>query len=194
VSPIIATILLVAITVVLAAVLYVLISGLTHGPGATPIGTAFTAAHPTGGTCTAGSAQALGAASITGGCKAGDFIYTLTVESSTVTFGSIQLEVKTPSGMVYSGGSATSSFAVLDPTNHVAAISVTGSTVAMPTSWNGYGLTTTAPTYKAGTLLTNLFTIVIDAGSATPTTGQGLTLVALGTGAYSGATSPVSLP
>ena len=37
VSPIIATILLVAITVVLAAVLYVLISGLTKGPGASPI-------------------------------------------------------------------------------------------------------------------------------------------------------------
>lgn len=41
VSPIIATILLVAITVVLAAVLYILISGLTNGPGNTPIGTAF---------------------------------------------------------------------------------------------------------------------------------------------------------
>ena len=40
VSPIIATILLVAITVVLAAVLYILISGLTKGPGSTPIGTA----------------------------------------------------------------------------------------------------------------------------------------------------------
>ncbi len=36
VSPIIATILLVAITVVLAAVLYVLISGLTHGGGSVP--------------------------------------------------------------------------------------------------------------------------------------------------------------
>ena len=36
VSPIIATILLVAITVVLAAVLYVLISGLTHGGTSTP--------------------------------------------------------------------------------------------------------------------------------------------------------------
>jgi archaeal type IV pilus assembly protein PilA len=41
VSPIIATILLVAITVVLAAVLYILISGLTKGPGNTPIGSAF---------------------------------------------------------------------------------------------------------------------------------------------------------
>ena len=56
VSPIIATILLVAITVVLAAVLYVLISGLTKGPGNTPLGSAFawgtsanvTASTPTG--------------------------------------------------------------------------------------------------------------------------------------------------
>ena len=46
VSPIIATILLVAITVVLAAVLYVLISGLTGGGvGSKPIGTAFNAGN-----------------------------------------------------------------------------------------------------------------------------------------------------
>ncbi len=36
VSPVIATILMVAITVVLAAVLYVMVSGLVSGPGATP--------------------------------------------------------------------------------------------------------------------------------------------------------------
>jgi flagellin-like protein len=47
VSPIIATILLVAITVVLAAVLYILISGLTKGPGNTPIGTALAIGTPT---------------------------------------------------------------------------------------------------------------------------------------------------
>ena len=46
VSPIIATILLVAITVVLAAVLYILISGLTKGPGNTPIGTALAVNKP----------------------------------------------------------------------------------------------------------------------------------------------------
>ena len=51
VSPIIATILLVAITVVLAAVLYVLISGLTHGPGNTPIGSAFTAGNAVSSVC-----------------------------------------------------------------------------------------------------------------------------------------------
>jgi archaeal type IV pilus assembly protein PilA len=46
VSPIIATILLVAITVVLAAVLYILISGLTKGPGNTPIGSALAFGTP----------------------------------------------------------------------------------------------------------------------------------------------------
>ena len=46
VSPIIATILLVAITVVLAAVLYILISGLTKGPGNTPLGTALALGAP----------------------------------------------------------------------------------------------------------------------------------------------------
>ncbi|MCI4351339.1 MAG: type IV pilin [Thermoplasmata archaeon] len=50
VSPIIATILLVAITVVLAAVLYILISGLTKGPGNTPIGTALAVGTPVGAT------------------------------------------------------------------------------------------------------------------------------------------------
>ncbi|HKV90107.1 MAG TPA: archaellin/type IV pilin N-terminal domain-containing protein, partial [Thermoplasmata archaeon] len=50
VSPIIATILLVAITVVLAAVLYILISGLTKGPGSTPLGTALAMGSPQQGT------------------------------------------------------------------------------------------------------------------------------------------------
>src|SRR4029077_16667981 len=50
VSPIIATILLVAITVVLAAVLYILISGLTKGPGNTPLGTALAMGSPQAGT------------------------------------------------------------------------------------------------------------------------------------------------
>jgi len=46
VSPIIATTLLVAITVVLAAVLYILISGLTKGPGNTPLGTSLALGSP----------------------------------------------------------------------------------------------------------------------------------------------------
>jgi len=194
VSPIIATILLVAITVVLAAILYVLVSGLVHGPGSTPIGSAFAAGHPATSTCAAGSAQTLGAAPISGGCKAGDFIYTLTVESSRVTLGSVLFVIKTTSGAAYSGGSASSSFALIDITNHVAALSVTGATMAMTSTWQAYGLTTTAPSYGPSSALTNLHTIVIDMGSASPTTGQGLKLVALGTGSFSGATGPLDLP
>jgi archaeal type IV pilus assembly protein PilA len=188
VSPIIATILLVAITVVLAAVLYVLISGLTHGPGSTPIGSAFTAGNPTAGTCAVGSAQVIAAAAVTGGCKAGDFIYTLTVESSTVTFGSVQFEVKTSSGAIYGAGSASSSFATLNIAQQVTAVSVTGANMAMTSTWASYG-TTTTPTFSTSTPLTNLYTIVIDMGSAAATTGMGLTFVTLGVGSYSGTTA-----
>ena len=69
VSPIIATILLVAITVVLAAVLYVLISSLTTGGASTvPIGTTFTLGAPAQSTtCSVSTA---------GSC------YTVTIESA----------------------------------------------------------------------------------------------------------------
>jgi len=194
VSPIIATILLVAITVVLAAVLYVLIAGLTGGPTSTPIGGAFTASHPGSGFCAAGNAQTLGAAPITGGCVAGDFIYTLAIESSRIAFGNVLFKVMTTAGSPFTGGGATASFAVLDLATHVVAISVTGPTIAMSSKWLGYGPTSTAPTYTDTTPLTNQYLIVIDAGSATPLTGKGLEFVAIGVGSFSGATAPLQLP
>jgi flagellin-like protein len=194
VSPIIATILLVAITVVLAAVLYVLISGLTSGGvGSKPIGSAFTAGNPIASTCTSTSAQTIAAAAITGGCKSGDFIYTLTVESSTVNFGSVLFEVKTAAGTIATS-TVSASFAVLNIAQQVCAISVFTATsgFAMSSTWANYGLTTT-PTFSSSSPLTGLYTIVIDMGSATATTGTGLTFVTLGTGGYSGTTS-LSLP
>jgi flagellin-like protein len=62
VSPIIATILLVAITVVLAAVLYVLIAGVTHGPGSAPLGSklAWGKPHNTSGHTAVGCAAVAG--------------------------------------------------------------------------------------------------------------------------------------
>jgi len=187
-------ILLVAMGVVIAAVLYILLSGLAHGPGSTPIATAFAAGHPTPGTCVSGSAQILGPVAISGGCSPGDFIYTLSVESSTVSFGSVLFDVRTTSGLAFTGGGATSSFALLDEASHVAAIGITGTTIAMAGTWSGYGLTTTAPTYSTSSSLTNLYTIVIDSGSSTPISGQGLIFVALGTGAYSGMAGQIYLP
>ncbi len=184
VSPIIATILLVAITVVLAAVLYVLISGLTHGPGNTPIGSAFTVGSATPSTCKTGSTYA------TNGCLGGDNIYTLSIASSTVTFGSVQFEVKDSAGAVVALTKGVGGFSVLTITGTVAAQSGAASaTMAMTGTFATYPSTATP-----STSLTSLYTIVIDMGTAPAPGGQGYTFVALGIGSYSGSTNPVSLP
>ncbi len=93
VSPIIATILLVAITVVLAAVLYILISGLTKGPGNTPISTAFgfgtaTQVNPAGATV--------------GECAAAHFCYEVAISEASggLTANDIQLKLTTNTGTI----------------------------------------------------------------------------------------------
>lgn len=78
VSPIIATILLVAITVVLAAVLYILISGLTHGPSSTPIGSNYSLNQPQETTCGANHCYAFEVAAAGGGIDLNDLAFTLT--------------------------------------------------------------------------------------------------------------------
>ena len=199
VSPIIATILLVAITVVLAAVLYVLISGLTHGPGSTPIGSAFTAGNPIGSTCGgAAAAPAVATATTLGAsCIAGHYIYTLTVESSTVSFGSVLFEVKTAGGSVYSNAAA-GSFSVVNIAGAIVATEplAAAAGMAMPVTWTSYSAAQAANSvaYTNSVSLTSLYTVVIDTGSTTATTGQGLLFVTLGTGSYSGTTGALSLP
>ncbi len=198
VSDILAALLLVAITVVLAAVLYVLVSGLSHGPGTTPIGSAFAAAHPstsntlgTGGaadTCLAASTTTVALAIVPT-----HWTYTLTIESSTVTFGSVVFQVKTGAGAVANPAGAGGFYVV----------NITGNVVAcvLPVATNG-GLTMGGAaqfTYISATgitpssSLTNLYTIVIDVGTARPT-GSGYTFDALGQGSYSGVTGPLMLP
>jgi len=193
VSPIIATILLVAITVVLAAVLYVLISGLTHGPGNTPIGSAFAIGNPVGGTCLAAGVNAKTCA------VAGDEIFTFTIEQSTISLGSVQFEVKAPGGTAFSN-TAAGSFAiqsivgVCQATYSVAA----GAGLAMTGSWSSYGpgATCSAATNTASTPITTTMTLVIDTGIAATawTPGQGNTVIGLGIGSYSGTTSAQTLP
>ena len=86
VSPIIATILLVAITVVLAAVLYVLISGLTTGPGNAPLGSHFGWGTPTN------------QSGITG-CATGKFCYQVDIASvSSVSMSQITLGFHSATG------------------------------------------------------------------------------------------------
>jgi flagellin-like protein len=91
VSPIIATILLVAITVVLAAVLYVLISGLTHGPGSAPLGTNFGWGAPNNATGQVSTGCAVGA---------GHFCYSIEIASAGggITTSSVTLALRNSAG------------------------------------------------------------------------------------------------
>ena len=196
VSPIIATILLVAITVVLAAVLYVLISGLTHGPGSTPIGTAFAAGNPTTaspgaiGTGTA-STCAAGTTSLAAALNKNDYGYTLTVESSTVTMGSVLLQVKTSTGQFLSTQVA---FFVTNIAGNVVACA--GTTAAPAGGSMSSSLQFTFPTaggVSSSSPLTTVYTIFVDMGTTNPT-GQGYTFDVAGQGSYSGTTGAINLP
>lgn len=192
VSPIIATILLVAITVVLAAVLYVLISGLTKGPGNTPLGSAFGS----------GAANLVtGSASTNAiGCKTGDNCYSLTIEqaSTGLTLSSIGFEVRNASGTATTG---VVSIAIVSIQSAAAATTVPALCASAvcnggsgTTGWT-YG--TTGPCVNSacgsGTQISSAtMYILVDMGTQR-VTGTGLTLLALAQGSYSG-TVPINLP
>ena len=186
VSPIIATILLVAITVVLAAVLYVLITGLTHGPGSTPIGSAFAAGNPRSGTCAATYTLAAN------GCKAGDFYETLTIEQSTVTFGSVLLEViVAATGNAWTACAGACGMAILTTTGATAAYVNVAAAAAMVMT-GSLQFTYVGTTTSGSTLSPGIYTISLDLGTG-GTTGLGIAFVAIGQGSYSGTTGAVSL-
>jgi FlaG/FlaF family flagellin (archaellin) len=181
VSDAVAMTLLVAITVVLAAVLYVLISGLVRGPGTSPIGSAFAIGDPVGSTCTAAQVTA-------GVCQtAGDQIFTLTIEHSSIALDDVEFEVKTPSGNPFTttvaGGFALQSVDASMVSSHaIGAASALAMTSAFSTFGSGY---------SASSPIDTTMTVVVDTGVAAGNwaTGQGDTVVALGIGSYSGTTS-----
>jgi hypothetical protein len=187
VADVLATLLLVAIVVVLLAVVYVLDQGLTHASSSTPIGSAFAADSP------AAANRCTGAGAPTVGClAANDYYYTLRVEESTVTFASVLFQVKVPIGTVYSV-TTEGGFNMLNPVSHtVAAYNLSASgALAVPSSASWVYFPGTG--VFGGSSLTNLYTIVIDMGSLNPA-GQGYVFVVIGTGSYTGTTSPVALP
>lgn len=149
----------------------------------TAIGSAFAVGDPIFSTCASGDTVPVR------GCTAGDYTYTLIIESSSVTFGSVLFEVKTAGGAIYSASSATD-FAI---------VTVSGTAVAYSTFPGGVALAMVATfaeytgTTTVATALTTLYTIVIDVGQ-TSTVGQGLTFDVTGTGGYTGSVSPVTLP
>jgi flagellin-like protein len=171
VSPIIATILLVAITVVLAAVLYVLISGLTSGGASSvPIGTTFafgtpaqtsTAAAPVGSGTTAACPT-----TITAG-----LCYNVGIQSagSSATTANINFGV-------LKAGSGTAYLAV-------DLVSVSGTVLATYTSAGWVACTgTTLPVSLSSTM-------TLQVGNSA--TIEGYSLEAIGVGSISGTTSVV---
>ena len=171
VSPIIATILLVAITVVLAAVLYVLISGLTTGGANTvPIGTAFSF-----GTVT--PKQDSGTASV--GCAAGstttpEYCYSIGISSA----GSSATTANVHFGVLSSGNGVTFT--------KVSLVDISGNVLATYTTSGGWVAgTSTLPVSMSGTM-----TIVLDFGTSS---ASGDSFQAVGVGALQGQTS-IALP
>jgi flagellin-like protein len=159
VSPIIATILLVAITVVLAAVLYILISGLTKGPGNTPLGTALAVAPP--------KEKSLGAGATTNNW------YNFSVQSSGggLIMSNLNFQVQTASaGIVTPTASWTMNV-----------LSISGASVAV------YAMTTGLWTSGGTVALTSGMTIVLNAVGATGQSSNNL--VISGSGSYAGSIS-----
>jgi flagellin-like protein len=175
VSPIIATILLVAITVVLAAVLYVLISGLTHGTGSAPLGTNFSWGQPdnvTGSTIQTPSGTALTCtATVT-------FCYSIEIAGvgGGLTTSSITLALRSASGSTVAWPGAAVVYLV-SPTVTKAVATYTIST----SSWANTALTGFTGTLAGG------FSIVISTGAVTAAGGlYGESIVAIGGNGYSG--------
>jgi len=161
VSPIIATILLVAITVVLAAVLYILISGLTKGPGSTPLGSALAI-----GTVLEANAGA-------------NYYYNTTVQTASggMTWGNMIWQVQSSGGTVLASGPTT-----ITTTN--AADSCNVATYTFST-----GLWTTPATHCTGTTGTGALVVngaQIQLVSSVNLASAGYKLVAIGQGSFSG--------
>jgi hypothetical protein len=152
--------------------------------GGTPIGSAFAAGDPFVSTCPAGDTASKN------GCTAGDYVYTLSVESSSVELADVLFEVVTSSAAIDTL-SAPGGFTLLDVNGTLVAQSTWSDTLAMviPSDpWSTYGVG-----QSSSTPLTTLDSIVIDVGTADPI-GTGLTFVVLGAGVYTGSTAPISLP
>jgi flagellin-like protein len=158
VSPIIATILLVAITVVLAAVLYILISGLTKGPGNTPLGTALAVNTPV--------------------ASSGGTVYTMgIIPSSGLTPAGMNFEVVSSSGTILGSGTTVEIFG----SNGCALATFTFAT----NTWAGGGAgTACVPAGTTTTVLTSGMQFQLTASGSL--TGAGDKLVAVGVGTFSG--------
>jgi hypothetical protein len=180
----------IAVVVVVVAILAVLLPvGLyfeTNAGGGTsspiPIGTAFALALPEELTCN--STLATLNACVT----AGDSLYAVQVEVSTISFDDVIFEVQSSDYTIFENA-GIGSFALITPAGEAVAYSEISAYagLTMPTTWAHY-----ASGYSGGSSLTStVIAILVDLGQTTPVTG--LYLVAIGANGCTGTTLPLSL-
>jgi len=176
VSPIIAVILLVAITVVLAAVLYVMVSGLAHTTSTVPLGTAFYAGP---------AAQTVGTAQTNAFCQNHHYCYSIAIDEADhgVNFGDLKFVVHSPTGSVHKVTQSFAQLSVVNDKNSVQAYTKIAKNGPFEvTAWQSLSAGT-----SLGTPLTNLQTIWVQFGNTVVSPfGQGETLEVIGTGSFSG--------
>jgi archaeal type IV pilus assembly protein PilA len=177
ISPIIGIILLVAITVVLAAVLYVMVSGLSdHGTAAKPLGTAL-ALGP--------ASEVTGSKTTNSYCKTGYPCYSVSIASvsSSLTLGDLELVLLTSSGTAHIVQTSSGQISVVNGgTTPIAYTSVTKGNPLESTAWAKF-----QKGVSEGTTLSDTMTIWVQFGSKTLNpVGQGYRLEAIGTGSFSG--------
>ncbi len=175
VSPIIATILLVAITVVLAAVLYVLISGLTHGPGNAPLGTTYGFGSATQQTSPATGAPAW--------CAASHQCWEVSISSASgPTISELSFIVK------YSTNGTAVPFVGLK----ISIVNLAQTQSAYTT--NGASTWVTTGGLASSTAVSPTMEIWVDSGTTAGAFGQGWSITAYGSGSYTGSVGPLTLP
>ncbi|MCI4366097.1 MAG: hypothetical protein L3K10_08625 [Thermoplasmata archaeon] len=121
------------------------------------------------------------------GCSAGHYAYALTIEVSSAPIGEIQFQVLNGSRMVdvAMGGLG---FSILGPNSTIVGqVMVVGGTMASGSGW------TTANGATASTLVTNLYSIVVDMGRSNPL-GTGLLFQASVSGPQGVSMNTISLP
>ena len=151
-------------------------------PSPAPIGSVFAVGLPEELTCTS-SLVTLNAC-----VTAGDSLYEIQVETSTITFGEVLFQLQNSNGTIF-GNTGIGSFALVTAAGEAAAYSDLSAHagLAMPTTWAHY-----AAGYSVVSSLTStVLTILVDLGQTTP--GTGLYLVAVGVNGCTGTTAPVSL-
>ncbi len=175
VSPIIATILLVAITVVLAALLYILVSGfLAHGSGLAPLSTALGF----------GAAVQESSSSLTSNwCGAGHQCWKMPIAYTAdgLTAAQISVTVSTSGGSGLVGASV-----------YIVGLNGTG-WIQSPNpaaSWTTGGDGSLTPS----TALSASMEVWVDSGKSTGAFGASDTLTAYGVSSFSGQVGPVNLP